>query len=129
MGTRFNVCCMLCCWESEPLHVVVTIPKAGYIPNETINLDVDVKNPSTEHISGILVHIIQRIEAYANDGKEGASKSMNKLCFKMLDGIRNGEDKRIHGQIVVPVTLPSDTTTSNIFKVSYALQVQFNEFR
>lgn len=126
---RFNVCCLICCWESKPFRMVVTLPKSGFVPNEVIDIDVDLKNPSTEHISGIWVYIIRKMEAHANDGNSDSEKKDTELIFKMLDGVRNGNDKRVKGQIVVPDVPPTDTTTSTIFKVSYIMRVRNQRMR
>lgn len=103
--------------------MIGTLPKSGFVPNETIDIHVEVMNPSSEHISGILVHIIQLFYMRSCEGKLEES-NVNKLISKMLDGVRIGGVKLIQGQIVVPDVPPSDTTTSNIIKSTYILRVR-----
>lgn len=49
---RFACCCCFCCCgcESEPLDVVVRIPVSGYVPGQTINVELKVMNKSKENI-------------------------------------------------------------------------------
>lgn len=72
---------------------------------------------------GVLAQIVQRIDAHANDGKKRTERKELELNFKMLPGIRSGEEKLIKGEILVPDVLPSDES-SNILKLSYALRVR-----
>lgn len=103
--------------------MMCTLPKSGFVPNETIDIHVEVMNPSSEHISGILVHIIQIFYARSDDDSR-LRGNVNELNSKMLDGIRIGAKKQVQGQIVVPDVPPSDTTSSNIIKTAYILRVR-----
>lgn len=131
MDQRFNVCCLICCWESRPLHMAVTIPKCGFIPNETIKVDVDVKNPSSEDVSDFRIQIVQTVVASANDGKqltdEGTERSETKdvvVLEQTADGLLCGDERKFEIKIIVPSTAPSDITSSAIFKISHTLRVR-----
>lgn len=50
------------------------------------------------------------------------------LNFQMVDSVRAGEDRKIKGHIVVAVMLPTDTTSSNICKISDTLRVRKQYF-
>lgn len=60
------------------MHMAVTIPYSAFISNETIDLYVDAKNARTEDISRILIHIVKKIEAFSNDGKQRSEKRRNR---------------------------------------------------
>lgn len=105
------------------MSMIVHIPKSGFIPNETIDVNVDVKNPSTEDLAIFLIEIVRTIKASANDGKERAETKETVLIQQCLDSLDSGEDRNMNAKIVVPTTPPTDVTSSNIFQLSYSLRV------
>lgn len=114
------------------MTINLDIPKTGFIPNETITIDLDVKNPSSEDVSTFMMQIIKTIETFANDGNDltsdGKERSESKdtvIVEHTADGLSCGDDRKFKTEIIVPNTQPTDITTSQIFKISYTLRVRY----
>lgn len=114
------------------MTITLDIPKTAFVPNETITIDLDVKNPSTEDVSNFMMQIVKTIEALANDGndltddgKERSEKKDTVIVEHTADGLLSGDDRQFKTEIIVPTTPPTDITTSNIFKISYTLRVRY----
>lgn len=124
----FNVCCWVCCWQSNPMTIVARLPMSGFIPGQTIPLEFDILNDSTENISTLLVHLNKEINYFSNDNTGETKKEISIIAEEQIDSVQrfnsNTSEKMIFkSNIIVPVTPPSDTTTSNIIKVNYSLEV------
>lgn len=50
---NFSSCCSFCFGSTELAHVVVRIPAAGYIPGDTISIEIVVDNKSNAVITCI----------------------------------------------------------------------------
>lgn len=111
------------------MTMAVGLQKTGFVPNEVIHIDVDVKNPSSEDVTCFFILFIKTTEAFANDGNDKTEKEETVLVDHTVEGLMSGDDRKFKTEITVPNTPPSDTTTSVIFKVSYTVRVrQPNEF-
>lgn len=46
---RFNkYCCLLCCYETEPVKMSVKVPMKGYAPGQAIEITINVDNKSDQ---------------------------------------------------------------------------------
>lgn len=107
------------------MKITLAIPKTGFVPNETVTIDLDVKNPSTEDVSNFMMQIVKTIEALANDGNERSEKKDTVIVEHTADGLLSGDERKFKSEIIVPNTPPTDITTSNIFRISYTLRVRY----
>lgn len=113
--------------------MAVTIPKRFFAHNETIDLNVDVKNSSWESVSCFCIKIIQTIVWSANDGQGISSKGKERseekeveLVEETVDGLSSGKSRQFECKITVPITPTTDITSSVIFKLSHTLRVREN---
>lgn len=112
------------------MTIAVGLQKTGFVPNEVIHMDVDVKNPSSEDVTCFLIYFMKTTEAFANDGNDKTENEEVVLVDQMVDGLLSGDDRKFKTEIIVPNTPPSDTTTSAILKISYKLRVRYpNEYK
>lgn len=107
------------------MTMTVDIPKTGFVLNETIPIDLDVKNPSSEDVSCFQIKIFKTIESFANDGNDRTDKEDVVVVDHLVDGLLVGDDRKFRTEILVPNTPPTDITSSTIFKLSYLLRVRY----
>lgn len=105
------------------LTMKVNLPKTGFVPGETIAVDVDVKNPSSEDVESFLIRVLKTVDSFANDGSDKTGQQEFTIVEETAPGILSGEDKKFTAKLIVPVTPPTDNTTSTIFKINYSLTV------
>lgn len=55
----FFPCCLLFCWQSDPLELTARIPVGAYAPGETINVQIDANNKSDQPIANFKVQLIK----------------------------------------------------------------------
>lgn len=52
-------CCMLCCWETEPLKISVKVPMKGYAPGQVIQITIKVDNKSDQTLNKFIGNIFK----------------------------------------------------------------------
>lgn len=52
-------CGSYCCFPSDPLHIVASIPVAGYVPGQTVNLSLQVDNKGNQRIPHFSMQLVK----------------------------------------------------------------------
>lgn len=105
------------------------IRKRGFAPGESIHMQLDVHNKSSEEIGAIMVQIIKQLK-YAGNCEELERKLDRKYSTKLngeiLEGFRSSKEamRSYCLALFVPSTAPSDEKTSGLIKISYKLRVR-----
>ncbi|XP_031621629.1 uncharacterized protein LOC116339736 [Contarinia nasturtii] len=117
----FYVCCLLCCWSSDPMKIVAYTPVGGYTPGQFINLRMSINNQSSQKINGFTIHLIKKITYFIH----AESARQKNLIFFLTKNQVNYEnrDENIRVNIKVPAIPPTDFSTSNIIKFKYWIRV------
>ncbi|KAJ6636591.1 Arrestin domain-containing protein 17 [Pseudolycoriella hygida] len=120
---RFNLCCLLCCFKTDPLFVTAVIPCSGYTPTQIIALRIQVINESDQPIDKISVKFIQFFDYTDRHNSETVKVKENVLVEKgFTSPFERVEVYNV--DIEVPRNVPpTDTTSSKVLKLSYKLRV------
>lgn len=80
VGFGFNCCCF-----SEPLQLIIFLPKKGFVPGETIPVTIEIDNNSNVRINFIKVELIERLTFVATIPRVVKECKMTVLESKQLD--------------------------------------------
>ncbi|KAG4069514.1 hypothetical protein HA402_006880 [Bradysia odoriphaga] len=120
---RFNLCCLLCCFKTDPLFVTAVIPYSGFVPNQVIQLRIQVINESDQPIQKFSVKLIQFFEYIDRHSNIRGKIKENVLVEKgFTSPFERIEVYNVDLQVPSNVP-PSDCTSSKVLKLSYKLRV------
>lgn len=55
--TYSKYCCLLCCWETEPVKISARVPMKGYAPGQAIEITIVVDNKSDQTYDSFIGNI------------------------------------------------------------------------
>lgn len=129
------------CCRSAKMNVVARIPASGFVPGQTIDLQIDVDNQSDERctFSCELLMVSVRIcfffilpnefprQLIINRCNSGAQQLETiALCVKDCIGIAEGKKANLFREsLLIPPVPPTDVTTCSVCQVQYALRISF----
>lgn len=118
-----------CCWScrTKPLTLRVSIPFAGYVPEQAIRVTIFINNRCGFDVSRTLISL-KKVFTFISEVPEKRVWTDSKTLVKTTtDGARNGKETKILGVLEVPpFTLATNDDISSIVKVSYVVQVSLN---
>lgn len=141
----FYPCCLLCCFKSNPLAIIASVPSGGYTPGQIINVQIEVNNQSDQLVSNFTVQLIKVSRVSKNQFdtfslirlffaqqiryQTHKSNSKKKLETVVLsEEIAQGCDLNcatdLCVNVVVPSVSPTDNTTSEIIQFEYSVRVR-----
>lgn len=59
MDKTFPLLGLLCCCKSDPLEFTVRTPVSGYVPGQTVPLEIVVSNKSNQRVTAFTVQLIK----------------------------------------------------------------------
>lgn len=104
--------------------VKAKIPVGGYVPGQTINLDLDIHNKSDEDISAFVVKLRKAISYYTYATSPYKRTEDITVVEQEIEGCEHSDTKFLRVNLKVPPIPPSDDMTSNICKVRYYLHIK-----
>lgn len=144
---RFFKYCFMCCFPSNPVELVARIPAGGYVPGQTIHVEICLNNQSYKQITQLkleLVRVWEMLELYISlqvrrlmrlftfqvqtfhikDYKR-ASEMQNQTIIQQTTDCGPENEEIIHTSFKVPKVPPTETI-SNIIKTNYEIRVSKN---
>ncbi|KAK3910464.1 Arrestin domain-containing protein 3 [Frankliniella fusca] len=114
-----HFCCLWC--KSGPLTMSVRAPNGGYVPGQTILLQIQIDNASTTAVRNIRGTINQVVRWQATTKTKATEKRMVDLVF---DKEVKAHDSRVFSQVItVPPVPPSHLNNCSIIDLEYLLTV------
>ncbi|KAE8736843.1 hypothetical protein FOCC_FOCC017701 [Frankliniella occidentalis] len=119
MESSKHFCCLWC--KSGPLTMIVRVPNGGYVPGQTIPVEIQVDNASTTEVQNIRGTLSQNLKWHATSKTKTTRRRMVDLVF---DSPVKGHDSKIFLQtILVPPVPPSYLQNCRIIDLEYYLTV------
>lgn len=119
-------CCS--CFPFGTVRTVITIPKNGFVPNESIVINAVVYNGTRRKVTDTLIVLIQRTRFYARSRYENASdqkETCQNICQMNKGTIYPRRFLRIKNEsLMVPSIIP--TYDSNVISIRYVLRFTAN---
>jgi hypothetical protein len=104
--------------------VKVSIPFAGFIPEQSIRVTIYINNRCGFDCSRTVISLKKVFTFISQTPEQREWRESKTLVKNSLDGAKNGKDSKILGILEVPpFTLATNDDISNIVKVSYCVQV------
>jgi Arrestin (or S-antigen), C-terminal domain len=110
-------------FTSEPLHMSASIPFSGYVPGQTINLEINVNNQSKTHVKEIKVSLKKIVILNSLKPKRRTKVLVIPEGKVFTDPVPILTTQNFEKQIVVP-SLPPNISNCDIIKVRYELRVK-----
>ncbi|XP_055295698.1 arrestin domain-containing protein 17-like [Sitodiplosis mosellana] len=117
------------CFDRNRIYILARAPVSGFLPRQTVNLEINVQNRSSVAISHFTIELIQLI-TYLKDYdccgyKSNYKKQEEKSLFTgTSDGCNEVEYKTIHIAAEIPPTPPTEILMSKVVKVTYLIRVK-----
>lgn len=117
------MCC--CCCKSGPLSCEISIPKYGFVPGESINIDTYVENMSNVSAENVKFELRRTIEFTTYSPQTKHKYDSDALQFITEGGIGAHGDKRWIASLPIPTDHQyPNLEHCNIIKVSYSVKVR-----
>lgn len=142
----FNKCCLLCCFKSNPLDIIVRVQFGGYTPGQTINVQIEANNKSDEQVSHFIVQLIkvsmvpkidlinfidfncffvvQHVSYHTHTSAYAKKLEAVVVCEGKTQGCDLNSNVNLCASFVVPAISSTDKTTSKIIKFDYSIRVR-----
>lgn len=110
-------------FTTDPLLVSASIPFSGYVPGQTINIEVDVKNQSMTHVKGVKVSLKKIVILNSTKPKRKTKVLILSEAKVLTESIAVQTVKNFKEKLIVP-SLPPNISNCDLIKVSYELRVK-----
>ncbi|XP_067638757.1 arrestin domain-containing protein 17-like isoform X2 [Eurosta solidaginis] len=114
-------CCGPC--KSQPLHMQVSLPQAGYVPGQTIAVSVLISNETNKKITEILVELVMRITNFSPPSSIHKKEERIVVTKTQGDGIPTYCKKLLNYPLIVPATPPTCLNLCKIIHIAYFVEV------
>lgn len=119
--TSKTFCC--CCCESGPFNMNLNMPCSGFVPGQTIPINLDCDNASSTKIKYCDIKLI-KVETYHSHTPHKSTHSrIDEIASITTDGLEPGEQATFCEEIEVPPLPPSDLTNCSLIDIDYKLTV------
>ncbi|XP_055295696.1 arrestin domain-containing protein 1-like [Sitodiplosis mosellana] len=112
----------------KTITITARAPVGGFLPRQTVNLEIHVQNQSSVDVYKFTVELI-RLISYSREYKYCGCKSNygkkeEKCLFsKTIDGCSGKEEKMFHLDVDIPATPPTEIAWSKGITVTYLIRI------
>lgn len=110
-------------FTSEPLSMSASIPFSGYVPGQTITVNVQVNNQSKTHVKEIKVSLKKIVTMISQKPKRKSIDLVIGEAKVSSDAVPVLTVQQFEKKLVVP-SLPPNITNCNVIHVQYELRVK-----
>ncbi|KMZ02059.1 arrestin domain-containing protein 2 [Drosophila simulans] len=109
-------------FRSDPLTLELNLPQTGFVPGQTVPVNVLIGNESKIRVHEVKVGLSMMITYYSDlsSGSKCERKSVAKL---KADGVLRNSRKMYDFQLMIPSTPPSCFHLCRIIKIGYQIEV------
>jgi hypothetical protein len=114
------------CWccKTKPVFVAASIPVAGYVPGQTINVSIDINNESSVDFEDVKISLKKYIRY---NSQVPTMKTLEEILTETE--IRHGQmqkksKKNFIQPLVIPPVPPTNTSYCRVLNVTYEVHVK-----
>ncbi|XP_017053003.1 arrestin domain-containing protein 2 [Drosophila ficusphila] len=109
-------------FRSDPLTIELNLPQTGFVPGQTVPVNVVVGNESKIKVHEVKVALSMMI-TYYSDLSSGTNSERKSVAKLKADGVMRNSKKMYDFQLLVPSTPPSCFHLCRIIKIGYQIEV------
>ncbi|XP_016970859.2 arrestin domain-containing protein 2 [Drosophila rhopaloa] len=109
-------------FRSDPLTLELNLPQTGFVPGQTVPVNVLVGNESKIRVHEVKVGLAMMI-TYYSDLSSGTNSERKSVAKLKADGVMRNSRKMYDFQLLIPPTPPSCFHLCRIIKVGYQIEV------
>lgn len=111
-----------CCIKSKPLLMKVTVPFSGYVPGQSVDVVIEIKNKSDVDVDGVKL-ALQKTITYTSLSPRPKIKLEHSTIKEVFGvGILNETTGQVAISLVVP-PIPPTNSSCKVLKVAYELKI------
>lgn len=107
----------------EPLYISASVPVTGYVPGQTINVQIQVNNQSKTHVKEVKVSLKQMVALCSFGPKKKVKELVLSQDRVSTDSVPGLSTQLFNEKLVVP-SLPPNILNCNVIRVTYELRVK-----
>lgn len=100
----------------------VTIPKTGYVPGESIPVQINIQNESSARVKEICIKLALKVHCKLRYSKRSTEEKIS--LTKVKTNNRKESSFNIHEIISIPATPPTLTDLCKIIQLTYSVRVE-----
>lgn len=109
-------------FKSRKLQVVVSVPKTGYVPGESIPVLISIQNDSAAKIKEISIKLALKVHCKLRYSKRSTEEKISLTKVKSINKKESSFD--VHEIINIPATPPTLTDLCKIIHLNYSIRVE-----
>lgn len=122
MENRKTFCC-LCC-RSGPLYMITSIPQSGYVPGQSIVIDLELSNQSNVEVGETRFILRQVIQYHSQTPSTKTKIEQEDIVKKYAGGADKFVNLRFQQTLVIPPTPPTNISICKVIHITYEVIVE-----
>ncbi|XP_017053005.1 arrestin domain-containing protein 3 [Drosophila ficusphila] len=115
-------CCFPC--RSSPLSMRLSIPLGGFVPGQTVPVEVMVSNDSGVAVEDITVKLAMVVIYYSQPPSADTNKDRFVMVQKTGEGVSSKSSKQLTFELKVPPTPPTCFNLCSIIQIGYQVEAE-----
>lgn len=115
------------CWcicRSSPLILTVTLPQGGYVPGETIIINISYNNGSSKKIDRTRVALKKVKTYYSHTPERKTITESESVVEAFAEGVNAGESKKLQAKLTIPQNLTATNSYyCHVVQMVYQLKI------
>lgn len=116
-----------CCWpcKSDPLHLQMTLSQTGFVPGQSVPINILVNNDSHIRVELLQVSLVMMVTYYATHLSTRHSKFERFIVTKLMgDPVPNHCNKEFKYFLRLPATPPTCFNACSIIQIAYTVELK-----
>ncbi|XP_016954394.1 arrestin domain-containing protein 2 [Drosophila biarmipes] len=109
-------------FRSDPLTLELNLPQTGFVPGQTVPVNVLVGNESKIRVHEVKVGLAMMI-TYYSDRRSDTNNERKSVAKLKADGVMRNSRKMYDFQLLIPSTPPSSFRLCRIIEIGYQIEV------
>lgn len=115
--------CCLCC-RSGPLYIVASIPQSGFVPGQSIVIDLELSNQSNVPVTETQFTLRQIVHYHSQTPSMKTKVDQEDIVKKFAGGADKLENIRFQQSLVIPPTPPTNISICKVIHITYEVVVE-----
>ncbi|XP_017104241.2 arrestin domain-containing protein 17 [Drosophila bipectinata] len=115
-------CCFPC--RSAPLSIRLSLPQGGFVPGQTVPVDVIVSNDSRVAVEDITVRLAMVVIYYSQPPSADTNKDRFVMVEKTGDGVATKSRQQFTFDLEIPATPPTCFNLCSIIQIGYQVEAE-----
>ncbi|XP_016970858.1 arrestin domain-containing protein 3 [Drosophila rhopaloa] len=115
-------CCFPC--RSAPLSMRLSLPQGGFVPGQTVPVEVTVSNDSGVPVENITVKLAMVVIFYSQPPCADTNKDRFVMALKTGEGVSTKCRKQLTFDLKVPATPPTCFNLCSIIQIGYQVEAE-----